>query len=335
MIRELKSIKQKDLNALIGTTVEIVEKIDAPYFIIQFTSDEKGAKIYKSNHTELSEEDILVNDMYERVERFVKTRLSTLPIYNGTIGLWYFPTDKPRKITYEKYMGKFMLAYCDENITQENINILHSTGILPTPIIARKKITEKEVTLIGKYSNGTYGDLFFLMTLLKGIKYFGTPYKDMEGVIFKTNKKAYQVILYKEEPQAIDGQKKMYRDVIIKDFIKWYYDTLPYITENVPYINKVTDLFVKYSQWTDVTNKYSMEKEDLMPPYTGFIGDVCFDRIPNDVAVIICRSDALMKGIYKILITACRKELRKMEGDLLSESDVQKFNKIVKEIKEA
>ena len=334
MIRELKNMREKELERLLGTTIEIVEKIDAPYFTIHFTKEEK-IEIFKSNHEPLTDTDIVVNDMYERVERFVKSKLENLPIHNVTIGLWYFPTEKPRKISYGRYMGKFMMGYHDENITQEQINILHSTGIIPIPVIARKEITEKEISLIKKYINGTYSDMFFLINFLKGVKYFGTPYTDMEGVIFKTQQKPYQIILYREEDAPQSTQSKMYRDVILKDFITWYFKTLPYITENVSYLNKITDLFVKYSQWTDVTNKYSMDKEDLVPPHTGFIGDVCYDKIPSDVAIVICRSDALMKGIYKILVNACKKELRKIEGDLLTQDDIVKFNRIVKEIKEA
>ena len=41
MIRELKNMREKELERLLGTTIEIVEKIDAPYFTIHFTEEEK------------------------------------------------------------------------------------------------------------------------------------------------------------------------------------------------------------------------------------------------------------------------------------------------------
>lgn len=333
MIRELKTISDTELKSLLNTEIAIFEKIDAPYFSIEMHN---GTPVFlKSNHEEISDIDILINSMYRDIKIMSNDIIKQIHQNDYKIGLWYFPIEKPRSITYKNYANRFMISDFSQNISDEIIS-LKSLGILPQPIIAKTTITDKLLSKIKSYSDGNITSLFLLYELTKSVsKYSGTPMQEMEGVVFKTKKHPYQIII--NNPEIIDKNapsKRIYRDVILKDFLFWYNKHLPYI-EGDSILKKITFLFNKYLNETDITDRYNIVSDNLTPPAYGYIGKLSLDLIPNQELQQRLVTDRVSREMYKIILNACRKPMKKTSNELLAESEITSFNKMIKEIKEA
>lgn len=334
MIRELNSLSDNELNNLFDTDISIIEKIDAPYFFIEKVNGEP--KVYKSNHEEINEIDAVLNSVYRNILNVSKSISETIKGNNYKIGLWYFPVEKPRFISYPKYKEKIMISDYSGDITESDINALIEHGLLNIPVIGNIHIDEKLISKLKSYINGDLSGLFLLYDIIKKQKpYSGTPLQNMEGVIFKTNKHPYQIII--NDSKIIDKEassKKIYRDVILKDFIYWYNKNLPYI-EGDTLLKKITYLFSKYINATDITNRYKIERNDLIPPAYGYIGGLGLDIVPNTELQQRLMTDKIGREMYKIILNACRKPIKKGKNDLMNENDIASFNKIIKEIREA
>lgn len=334
MIKELNSLSTKEIDNLLDTDVIIVEKIDAPYFFIE--KNNGVARIYKSNHEEITDIDMILNSMYRNIKSISNNIIETLKGNDYKIGLWWFPIEKPRLISYPKYEKQFMISDYSGNITSKEIHNLCEHGILNIPIIANIHITSKILSKIKAYISGNISDLFLLYDITKeNKKYTGTPFQNMEGVIFKTPKHPYQIII--NDSKLVDknaSSKKIYRDVILKDFLYWYKEHLPYI-EGDTMLKKITYLFSKYINTTDILNRYKIEKDDLIPPEYGYIGEFGLDMLPNTELQQRLMTDKVSREMYKIILNACRKHIKSSKTDLLSEKDIENFNKMIDEIREA
>lgn len=334
MIKELNTLSNAELNNLLDTDISIIEKIDAPYYSIENNNGE--IKVLKSNHEEISEIDVILNSVNRNILSVSKNITETIKGNNYKIGFWFFPVEKPRFISYPKYNQKIMISDYSGDISEKDIKNLCAHGLLEPPIIANLHVDNRLLSKIKKYIDGDISSMFFLYDITKNSKkYTGTNIQDMEGVIFKTKKHPYQIIL--NEAKLEDNtasSKKIYRDVILKDFLYWYDKNLPYI-EGDTLLKKITNLFSKYIKTTDISTRYKIEKDDLIPPAYGYIGGFGMDMLPDTELQQRLMTDKVGKEMYKIILNACRKPMKHGKNNLLNENDIAKFNKMIKEIREA
>lgn len=334
MIKTLLSAKTDELKKLLGKNFQIIEKIDAPYFIIE--KNNGMPKVLKRNHTEITDIDCLLNNSYHEIINISNNIIDSFGGNNYRLGMWFFPSAKPKNTEYQKYTGKFMISDYSGDITNKDIDILYLNDVLSKPIIGNLTLTEDILRKIESYKAGKSSALFFLMGILKDIKkYPGTQLENMEGVILRFENVQYQIILNDKEVSKEDAiTKKIYRDMLLKDFLAWYNKHLPYI-EGSTIKEKITYLFSKYIKETDISAKYSITADNLTPPNYGYIGGLTIDDIPNEEVKQICMMNPVSAKMYKIIMNACRKPLKRKENDLLTSNDLISFNKMIKEIEEA
>lgn len=327
--------------------MSVEECIAAPFFTIISTD---GKFIVKnSNGCEVTDDTILLNDMYKTImdfsNRFVKANIDSYKSFKA--GFFYFPTDKPRHINYPKYSGKFMMSYIDDG-SEGDVNIgpaLSSMGdeMLPfMPLLNFQKITKTTIQYIKDCANRDITP-FELATILScahtniNVLKGRTRIQDMEGVVvrFSTDgKKSKQYIIRLNECNPINdsSERKMCRDILLKDFCRWFVDERPNII-NDTYTNIISDLFVKYINYTDFANKYDIDAKFLEPPHIGYIGDLTYDLIDDKTVVAICKHSEIFKNVFKILFNTFRKPIKSHEGGILSETNVKDLNDIIKAIK--
>ena len=67
------------------------------------------------------------------------------------------------------------------------------------------------------------------------------------------------------------------------------------------YVDIIYDLFMEYINNTNIFKKMYIEDEDLLPPNSGYIGDIDYDSLPPTVKVI-CKVNNTYKNILRILL---------------------------------
>ena len=339
MFRDLKDLLNHiPKNDTSGFEVTVEEMIDAPFVSVFFDKSENKATVYKSNGEELSLVDIILNSMYADIKKFTDSifeKLKDETYSNCQFGMFYFPCTTPRSITYPKYDGKYMLS-CIKGDLDEFI-LLHSDEkwLKITTKITEFHFNQKAFETIFSYAKGDC-DKFFTASMLTGeykrINKDRSKLSEMEGIVLKTPFGNYKLSLKETKGVKDVSERKMCRDLILKDFIRWY--NLEGIKPiNDTYQNIVCNLFIRYVNATDITTRYSFEPKYLTPPFVGYMGDISYEWLDNAAVVEICKHNDIMKGIFRILLNALRKPLKKMEGDILTNKDVDEFNSIVEIIK--
>lgn len=341
MINELYKITDAELESILNTNVTITEKIDAPY--VNVILNESSFILLKSNYKIITNIDCALNDMYYDIknalneiiepvrERIVNTH------GNVVIGLFYVPSQTPRTITYNKIENnKFIYSSCKSVATNKRIKdfdlSLYCPDILPQPKIKDILITDSEIETFKKLKDGIISGLFAVNKLIKKT-YSGNKIKDIEGIVLSTEKnKIYQISINRPEEKMNVAEHKIYRDVVIKDFIEWY-NTNDHSTVKGTYINIVNELFIGYINNTTIVDRYSIEPEDLLPPIVGYFGDIAYDLVNNDIIKTICEHNEIFKCIYRILLNTIRRDTLILSKDtMLSNDDVSNWKKIFKQI---
>ena len=338
MFKELKDFLQAVPSDAKGFDIVVEEMIDAPFVSVVLDQENYTYSILKSNGEEVSTVDIILNSMYADISEFVKTvfaKLNEKDYRYAKFGMFYFPSETPRSTTYTKYVGKFMLSYVHGGITEADIFASSDKWLTVTPYIITYQYTQKVYVDILNYVNGDE-DALFTASLLTGaykrIDKNRTHIQDMEGIVVKTPYGNFKLTLHKTKEVTDISERKMCRDLIMKDFIRWFYneDVRPI---NDTYQNIVCNLFLKYVNTTDISTRYSFEADLLTPPIVGYVGDITYELLDDNNVIEICKHNSILKGIFKILLNALRKPLKKHSGDILTQKDVDDFNHIIETIK--
>jgi hypothetical protein len=312
--------------------------IDAPFVSVVLDQKNNNYTILKSNGDKVSTIDIILNSMYYDIDVFVKevfAKLNEKEYGHCKFGMFYFPSETPRSTTYTKYYGKFMLSYINGRVTESDIFASSDKWLTVTPYIITYQYTQKTYETIANYVSGDE-DAAFTASILTGeykrIDKNRTHVANMEGIVLKTPHGNFKLTLHKPQDITDVSERKMCRDLIMKDFIRWFYseDIKPI---NDIYQNIVCNLFLKYVNTTDISTRYSFEADMLMPPIVGYMGDITYELLDDNNVIEICKHNGIMKGIFRILLNALHKPLRKHSGDILTQKDVDDFNHIIETIK--
>lgn len=136
-----------------------------------------------------------------------------------------------------------------------------------------------------------------------------------EAVIIKNEKIQCEIPLnpVKDVTEEERNAKRMYRDIVLTSFASEMMknkDLLEKLTNSTDsYVEKVSDLFIKYIETTDLFSKYKIEDTDLLPPGSELLGRVTYDSIPNNTAVTLCKFSPVYENIFRLLLHSLSKKI--------------------------
>jgi len=347
MIKEISRADIALFSKNVGGGLSIEEKIDAPYFSIYITND-GASSIRKSNGDLVDFVDYTMNSLYKDVMDFSQKLAETIKgeeEQEYVVEVFYFPSETPRTIPYPEYAGKFMISKVSKlNETKTDFEQIDSIDfynlledekekVVLKPIY-KLELTEERLDFITKYTSGIYGEAMLMSKLLKE---YVKPSKLMkaEAYLLRLGKKVFRVQINDKEILTDNIERKMSRDIVLKDFAEWAYGNKISIPDRLTYIGKVCDLFKEYINNTDVLNKYSLTEEDLTPPIIGYIGEMTYEFIPDKTVELILKNDQARRAIFKVILSTLRKPIKKKKDDILDDRTIKIINLLVEKVKEA
>ena len=302
MIKEFKDITDKDLAYMQTHKVTVTEKLDLIYFKVIITESDVYALTTKNK--KITDVDCVVNTVYKDIVNFADTVIKSKydEIYkefgNCECGFFFRPVPKTRTILYEKcdetfILGNFYTSVKDANDIDKFSKIINVRVLTP--------ICEKENICTFDNINDSL-DIAYKMT--DGLTWSGNDIENIEGIILSCGKMKYKVTVNDTTPDIEKTIKKLYRDTILENFCHVIVNndkSEDIMKSNKSYINKVCDLFLEYINNTNIFTKMYIEGDDLLPPNTGYIGDVDYNSLPPTVK-IVCKGNDVYKNILRILL---------------------------------
>lgn len=319
MIKHLSSISQKNLDYLVSHPYIVIEKMDMLYFRVQITK--VGAIPLKgSTGNVISDIDCVTNLVYKEICEFVTTNINPVrheiisEYGEGYIGFFYLPVEKYNIIKYKSYSPKSVMlsdwSYDMSLLSSDDIDkIFKLTDIIDCnvpPTIDIQKLSESDLrTLITNYIENKIDPKTFVNTICN----VDFDDDDLEGIIIKNSKFQYQVPVVdtSKDMLNIDKDTKLtYRNIFLKSLAEFYKNNKEELNGNFKtkesYIDKVSYMFLKYIEYTDIFSRYSFDPEDLLPPGNSYMGDIDFDMITDNNVKLICRYNEVNKNIFRMML---------------------------------
>lgn len=320
MIKHLHSISQKDLDYLVSHPYIIIEKMDMMYFRVQITK--VGAIPLKgSSGNVISDIDCVTNLVYKEICEFVTTNINPVrhkiisEYGEGYIGFFYLPVKKYNVIEYKSYSPKsvilsdwsYDMSFLSSEDTDKIFNLANIINCQIPPIIDNQNLTESQLqNIITNYIENKIDVKTFVNTVCDIDLDFDN---NLEGIIIRNSKFQYQVqvIDMSKDISNIDKDTKLtYRNIFLKSLAEFYKNNKDELNTNFKtkesYIDKVSYMFLKYIEYTDIFSKYSFDPEDLLPPGNSYIGDIDFDMITDNNVKLICKYNEVHKNIFRMML---------------------------------
>ena len=303
MIKEFKNITEKDLAYMKTHKVTVTEKLDMIYFKVIITD----SFVYPltSKNKQIGEVDCIVNSIYKDIVDFVDNNIRSIhdELYsefgNCDCGFFYKPVPKTRTITYSNCPDKFILG----NIytSAKNLNDIDKFAHMVN-VSSLKPICEKECICKFDDINDSVG---IASKMTDGRTWSGNSIDDIEGVILSCGKMNYKITIIDTTPDIEKTTKKLYRDTVLENFCHVMEnnnkETEIIVNSDKNYLDKVYELFLLYINKTNIFTKMFIEDEDLLPPNSGYIGDIDYDSLPSTVR-LVCKGNNIYKNILRILL---------------------------------
>lgn len=281
--------------------VTVTEKLDLIYFKVMI--NESGICVLNSKNKPINDIDCIVNSVYNDIINFVNNRIKSKYdiLYNEfgncDAGFFYKPVPKTQTIVYYNCPYDFILNSLFTAIkSQKNINrfseIIECVRLTP--------ICEKEC--ICKFDD-INDSLDIVKKMTDNETWSGNSIEDIEGIILSCGKLTYKITINDVTSKIEKTTKKLYRDAILENFSRVIsYDDIDIIAkQDKTYIEKICDLFMLYINSTNILTRLYIEDEDLLPPITGYIGDINYESLPSTVR-LICKQSSFYKNILRILL---------------------------------
>lgn len=155
-----------------------------------------------------------------------------------------------------------------------------------------------------------------------------------EGIIIRSKTIQAQILINPVAEVEKEPSKLIYRDITLASFAAEMMkddSLLDYVSSsNKSYIDKVSELFVKYIESTDLLSKYSIDAEDLLPPGTDpTIGDIDYSHINNNSVVTICKYNSTYKNIFRLLLHTLSKKISDNKFSELPDNISSYLNKLI------
>lgn len=318
MIKHLHSISQKDLDYLVSHPYIIIEKMDMMYFRVQITK--VGAIPLKGSAGKvISDIDCITNSVYKEICEFVNKNIN--PVRNkiieeygeGYIGFFYLPTEKYNIITYKTYSPKsvilsdwsYDMSLLQSEDTEKINNLADIINCFIPPVLDNQKLQESELlSIIKDYIENKIDPKSFVNAVCD-IEFND----DLEGIIIRNNKFQYQVSVVdtSKDTLPIDKDTKLsYRNILLKSLIEFYKNNKEELNtvfkEKESYVDRISYLFLKYIENTDIFSKYSFDPEDFLPPGNSYMGDIDFDMVTDGNVKLICKYNEVYKNIFRMML---------------------------------
>ena len=337
MIRNLSDISEKELTYLRTHPIEVYEKLDLIRFRVECINvDGLGGitEIKTSKGSIIDDVDCVVNTVMKDIVDFVNRNIldrveEILEEFNGdcVINMFYAPVKKTHVIEYEFLdcplfiVSNVQSSHSDwwKKIHKVLKGIDHLSFMCPSNMMDR--LPE------GFNPNG---DALDNMSLLIGNNSWSlNAMNEIEGCTIKCGRKTYQIVCKDTNIPVDKTTKKIYRDMILDNFCNVMMDnplTDSILSESKSYLELVSNLFLSYLDNTTIFSRVSFEPEDLLPPTVGYIGEMCYDRLPVAVKYV-CKTNEVYKNILRILLISFdpnKNKKEKTDQDI----DYKKYNEL-------
>lgn len=343
MIKQLSEFKtQKNsakLNTLLQKEISFYEKLDTFYFNIQIKYNSNSGyneiKFYKSNGKEIDLVERILNKMWEEPISYFN-KIPNVLNDNINIGIYYFPSEMPINTNYKKLFDKSKYYYntCylinDKKKTELDFNIAEFYKIPKYEKLYTGLLTLSCIKDVYLYLNDNINEISLVKTLINDIDTFsGNSIEDIEGLILKTNKSNYQIII-NEPPKQDLSLQYFYYDMFIIDFIAYIKNNNVDDLISNNYIQSVCNLFIDYINKTDFVKKYIIEDNNLEFPHIGYYGGLNFDLLNNEIVKTICVANPIYKNMFTVLLSGLR--YKKKPHSVLTEQYCIIWNNLQKRI---
>lgn len=346
MIKNLLDLDKKNLSKILDKELSIYEKLDMIYFKVDITHNGVFA-LRRPRYIAISDIDCICNSVYKDINEFTNNII--YPVKNEIIkkygelkiGIFYLPVHKTKVIEYSTMPEKsFILS--DVNKKDVDLNdlreIIGLLKIYKEPLLYKGLLpNDIKDNILNIFNNSDSIEITKAFLSVNGYKTFtALNVKDIEGVIIKTNKKNYQLVINDTEPNIDKNITKPYRDILLHYLSKIIdFNILNELEDNKykSYLERVTILFKYFLDNTDMFAKYKMEASDLTPPIYGYFGDLDLSKIENNEIKTICSVSKLCRNIFRIFLHTFTNSLRYDKFKDLSDSDKLKLNKLIEVLK--
>lgn len=340
MIKNLLDLSRYDFKKFISQELKIYEKLDMIYFKIEVNKNGVFPK-KRPRYLAVSDIDCICNsiykDIYEFSQNYILPHKKELIDKFGefTVGFFYLPVHRSKMIDYYNLDEKtFIISDANKSLDlNEFFNIInnHNVNIMKEPIIFLGKLSNELIyKLLLLYDEKRSVEMIKVLNEYNIKPYSDNKLDDIEGYVFKTKTKIYQLKVNNVEPSIEKEITKPYRDIILQSLSKSIDDELINdLNGNDTYINKVCKLFIYFMNHSDVFTRYKFEPEDLMPPISGYFGDIDLSAIDNEDVKTMCAVSKLCKNILRIFLHTFTNPISLNKFKDMPEKDKENLNKLI------
>lgn len=370
MIKSLDDIRKrgKDYQRRFIDGCSMAEKVNAFVFHVRIVSV-RSVRIYKSNHSELTSEEIILNDMWKNPIMDMRHILLSVPEFTmkhlgDTFSFLYFPVSNPLGTPYKEGF-RYVLSFIRNKegkprsvreIRKAQINLsMLSEGLVSeygVYMIEGGFPLEDNMDICMAFDNYIRGDIsakdFVSEILMRNTRsdmkgwlddsILATDGLQAEGYIFRYGNDVYQVRMREPDRKEIPDNRISF-EFLIHDFCGFLWDDEGWKDALLPlnYVKNVCIIFLRYINKyynRNAFESYGVKPEDFRSPANGYYGGTCYEYIPNQKVRILCMNDPMMDGIFKVLLNGLRKP-RKMKSDgmLILMEDNERWNECVSRIR--
>ena len=336
MIKNLLNLSRNDFKDFISQELMIYEKLDMIYFKIEINKNGVFPK-KRPRYLAVSDVDCICNsvykDIYEFSQKYVLSHKKELDKFGEfTIGLFYLPVHKTKIIDYYNLPEKrFILSDITNQIDLDDVfQILDCDILLKEPLIFKGILTNELIDkMLDTYDKSPLEIIKLLCEY--NIKPFSNNLPDdIEGYVFKSKNKIYQLKVNDVEPHIEKEITKPYRDIILQSLAKCVNnDLLNLFNHNDTYIEKIGKTFKYFIRTTDMFSKYKIEPSDLMPPIIGYFGDLDLTAFNDEDIKNMCAVSKLCKNILRILLHTFTTPISLDKFKNMPNKDKENLNKLM------
>lgn len=345
MIKNIEELKNKKLSYIEKFAEEctITEKIDTYYVCVEIQA--KNTIVFKkSNGKKVDRIDMFINSMWTKlINDWMNFKMVNQDWFDTHIGykiyMFFFPVQKPISTEYKANVSYVIdrVMFGDEVFNPESVmwkmNMLDKFNIHFKQFCAKFDMIEQQsISNVLAENEKSITDVFLSMVIdQKNSKIFA---KDKpEGFILKRGKQLFQIDFNKDNVKP-KTERSQY-EFLLMDFVKFWSKNEAWMMLENNYFKTVCCLFNAYILNKESQTNYIADNVDidsLKNPYIGHRFDCCYDYVPNEITVKLCKSSELYESIFKILLINLRKKKDVSRSVLMNKKNVEEWNDIVDSI---
>lgn len=344
MIKNISELKKKPLSFIKDfiQNCTIEEKIDAYYVSIEIQS-KTSFVMYKANGQQVSRTDTILNEMWSwLINDWTWLRRVNEDWFNNHIGyriyMFYFPSDKPILTKYREDVCYLIdrIEY-NEVVIDEPYYEMENMEMLDKFRIKFKDTLQKNYDIndvLSKIETESFDKLFKSIIDFEHSVIYAVD--EPEGYILKWGKKhIYQIQSNRKQNRVASADKSAY-EYLLLNFIKfWKNNDMVNRIDRHSYDMTVCNFFnsyiMSYEKETGVLDR-NIDSDSIESPCIGHRFDLCYNNIPNDTTIQLCKENTLYKNIFKVLLVNLKRKKLYKQCVLMSQKNIDDWNEIVQTI---